>query len=46
MERGFQEKDVIIVDPSEPACERQYTQVNCLPYGHDRMSAAGYPSHC
>jgi len=42
MERGFREKDVIIVDHhvNQP-CERQYTQVNCLPYGHDRMSAAG-----
>ncbi len=42
LERGFLEKDVIIVDHhvSQP-CERQYTQVNCLPYGHSRMSAAG-----
>ena len=42
LERGFSEKEVLIVDHhvSQP-CERQYTQVNCLPYGHDRMSAAG-----
>ncbi len=42
MERGFLEKDIIIVDHhvNQP-CERQYTQVNCLPYGHERMSAAG-----
>ena len=40
--RGLREKDVIIVDHhvSQP-CNRQYTQVNCLPYGHTRMSAAG-----
>jgi single-stranded-DNA-specific exonuclease len=40
--RGLREKDVIIVDHhvSQP-CERHYTQVNCLPYGHTRMSAAG-----
>ena len=42
LERGFLEKEVIIVDHhvSQP-CERQYVQVNCLPYGHTRMSAAG-----
>jgi single-stranded-DNA-specific exonuclease len=42
LERGFTEKEVLIVDHhvSQP-CEREYTQVNCLPYGHDRMSAAG-----
>jgi RecJ-like exonuclease len=42
LERGFLEKEIIIVDHhvSQP-CERQYTQVNCLPYGHSRMSAAG-----
>jgi RecJ-like exonuclease len=41
-ERGLQEKDVVIIDHhvSQP-CERHYTQVNCLPYGHSRMSAAG-----
>ena len=42
MERGLSEKEVLIVDHhiSQP-CEREYTQVNCLPYGHTRMSAAG-----
>jgi single-stranded-DNA-specific exonuclease len=42
LERGFSEKEVIIIDHhvSQP-CERQYTQVNCLPYGYSRMSAAG-----
>ena len=41
-ERGLKEKEVVIIDHhvSQP-CERQYTQVNCLPYGHSRMSAAG-----
>jgi single-stranded-DNA-specific exonuclease len=41
-DRGLQEKEVVIIDHhvSQP-CERQYTQVNCLPYGHSRMSAAG-----
>ena len=41
-ERGLREKEVVIIDHhvSQP-CERQYTQVNCLPYGHSRMSAAG-----
>ncbi|HET6581434.1 MAG TPA: DHH family phosphoesterase [Methanoregula sp.] len=42
LERGFLEKEVIIVDHHvNKPCERQYTQVNCLPYGHARMSAAG-----
>ncbi|MCK9630152.1 MAG: DHH family phosphoesterase [Methanoregula sp.] len=42
LERGFSEKEVLIIDHhvSQP-CEREYTQVNCLPYGHTRMSAAG-----
>jgi RecJ-like exonuclease len=41
-ERGLLEKEVVIIDHhvSQP-CERKYTQVNCLPYGHSRMSAAG-----
>ena len=41
-DRGLQEKEVVIIDHhvGQP-CERQYTQVNCLPYGHSRMSAAG-----
>jgi RecJ-like exonuclease len=42
LERGFSEKEVLIVDHHvSQSCERQYTQVNCLPYGYDRMSAAG-----
>jgi len=42
VEKGLQEKEVVIIDHhvSQP-CERNYTQVNCLPYGHLRMSAAG-----
>jgi single-stranded-DNA-specific exonuclease len=42
VEKGLQEKEVVIIDHhvSQP-CERNYTQVNCLPYGHSRMSAAG-----
>jgi len=42
LDRGFSEKDVLIIDHhvSQP-CEREYTQVNCLPYGFTRMSAAG-----
>ncbi|HUH78897.1 MAG TPA: DHH family phosphoesterase [Methanoregula sp.] len=42
MERGLKEEDVVIIDHhvSQPV-ERQYPQVNCLPYGHTRMSAAG-----
>ncbi|MFY9800863.1 MAG: DHH family phosphoesterase [Methanoregula sp.] len=41
-ERGLPEKEVVIIDHhvSQP-CERHYTQVNCLPYGYSRMSAAG-----
>ena len=41
-ERGLTEKEVIIIDHhvSRPA-ERKYTQVNCLPYGYTKMSAAG-----
>jgi single-stranded-DNA-specific exonuclease len=41
-DHGLTEKEVVIIDHhvSQP-CERQYTQVNCLPYGHSRMSAAG-----
>ncbi|MCK9591489.1 MAG: DHH family phosphoesterase [Methanoregula sp.] len=40
--RGLGEKEVVIIDHhvSQP-CERHYSQVNCLPYGHSRMSAAG-----
>ncbi len=42
LERGFSKNEVLIIDHhvSQP-CEREYTQVNCLPYGHTRMSAAG-----
>lgn len=42
LERGFTEKEILIIDHhvSQP-CERNYSQVNCLPYGHTRMSAAG-----
>jgi RecJ-like exonuclease len=42
LERGFTDKEVLIIDHhvSQP-CEREYTQVNCLPYGYTRMSAAG-----
>ncbi|MGP8254943.1 MAG: DHHA1 domain-containing protein [Methanoregula sp.] len=41
-ERGLAEKDVLIVDHhvSQP-CEVPYLQVNCLPYGYTKMSAAG-----
>ncbi len=41
-DRGLGEKEVVIIDHhvSQP-CERHYSQVNCLPYGHSRMSAAG-----
>lgn len=39
---GLSEHEVLIVDHhvSQP-CSREYRQVNCLPYGHVRMSAAG-----
>ena len=42
IERGFTEKEILIIDHhvSQP-CERNYSQVNCLPYGYTRMSAAG-----
>ena len=42
VDRGLSEKDVVIIDHhvSQPV-DRHYTQVNCLPYGHTRMSAAG-----
>jgi RecJ-like exonuclease len=43
LERGFTEKEVLIIDHhvSQPVGGRTYTQVNCLPYGYTRMSAAG-----
>ena len=42
MERGFAENEILIVDHhvSQPV-ERHYPQVNCLPHGFTRMSAAG-----
>ncbi|HXX55178.1 MAG TPA: DHH family phosphoesterase [Methanoregula sp.] len=42
LERGMAEKNVVIIDHhvSQPV-DRPYPQVNCLPYGHTRMSAAG-----
>ncbi|MFA5221202.1 MAG: DHH family phosphoesterase [Methanoregula sp.] len=41
-ERKFSENEILIVDHhvSQP-CTVEYQQVNCLPYGHTRMSAAG-----
>jgi len=41
-QRGLFERDVLIIDHhvSQP-CSRQYQQVNCLPYGQARLSAAG-----
>jgi single-stranded-DNA-specific exonuclease len=41
-ERGLTEKDVLIVDHhvSQPG-DVPYQQVNCLPYGYTKMSAAG-----
>jgi RecJ-like exonuclease len=41
-EHGFTDDEVLIIDHhvSQP-CERDYRQVNCLPYGHTKMSAAG-----
>jgi single-stranded-DNA-specific exonuclease len=42
LERGFSREEILIVDHhvSQP-CTRKYREVNCLPYGHGRMSAAG-----
>ena len=42
LDRGFSENEVLIIDHhvSQPV-ERAYTQVNCLPFGYTRMSAAG-----
>ncbi|MDD1701502.1 MAG: DHH family phosphoesterase [Methanoregula sp.] len=40
--RGLKEKDVLIVDHHvSQDCEVHYCQVNCLPYGYGKMSAAG-----
>ncbi|MFA5266409.1 MAG: DHH family phosphoesterase [Methanoregula sp.] len=43
LERGFTDKEVLIIDHhvSQPVEGCVYTQVNCLPYGFTRMSAAG-----
>jgi len=43
LDRGFTEKEVLIIDHhvSQPVDGISYTQVNCLPYGFTRMSAAG-----
>jgi len=42
-DRGFTDKEVLIIDHhvSQPVDGCSYTQVNCLPYGFTRMSAAG-----
>src|SRR5512136_439011 len=42
-DRGFTDKEILIVDHhvSQPVDGCSYTQVNCLPYGFTRMSAAG-----
>jgi single-stranded-DNA-specific exonuclease len=42
LDRGFSEKEILIIDHhvSQPV-DRAYAQVNCLPYGFTRMSAAG-----
>ena len=41
-EHGFTEEEVLIIDHhvSQPG-KKEYLQVNCLPYGHNKMSAAG-----
>jgi RecJ-like exonuclease len=43
LDRGFTEKEILIIDHhvSQPVEQISYTQVNCLPYGFTRMSAAG-----
>ena len=43
LDRGFSEKEILIIDHhvSQPVDGCSYTQVNCLPYGFTRMSAAG-----
>ncbi|MGB9175160.1 MAG: DHH family phosphoesterase [Methanoregula sp.] len=43
LDRGFATKEVLIIDHhvSQPVDGCSYTQVNCLPYGFTRMSAAG-----
>src|SRR5512139_789269 len=40
--RGFTEREILIIDHHvSQSCDRSYVQVNCLPYGFTRMSAAG-----
>lgn len=41
-ENGFSEEEVLIIDHhvSQPG-KKEYLQVNCLPYGYNKMSAAG-----
>ncbi len=43
LDRGFNDKEILIIDHhvSQPVEGCSYTQVNCLPYGLTRMSAAG-----
>ncbi len=42
LEHGFTEEEVMIVDHHvSQDCSREYRQVNCLPYGYTKMSAAG-----
>ena len=43
LDRGFTDKEILIIDHhvSQPVEGCEYTQVNCLPYGFTRMSAAG-----
>jgi single-stranded-DNA-specific exonuclease len=41
-EHGFSEKEVLIIDHHvSQEGDRIYPQVNCLPYGHTKLSAAG-----
>jgi RecJ-like exonuclease len=42
MEHNFRPEEVLIIDHhvSNP-CGADYFQVNCLPYGHEKLSAAG-----
>ncbi len=40
--RGFTEREILIIDHHvSQSCDGSYVQVNCLPYGFTRMSAAG-----
>lgn len=41
-EHGLKEDEVIIIDHHvSQECPRRYVQVNCLPHGHTKFSAAG-----